>query len=164
MTESTSKEIEFLYVAGKWADREKIGNIIKQLQQHGFIVTHNWTRVETKDLLKNLTEKTDTKEHDVDEDGHSGFTAEYMAACAKNDIEGVVEADALLVIMDQPDYPYRGTWTEIGAALALKKPVIIVMPNEDINQNASNVFFRHELVHHVSSSSMYNLVNYLRSM
>jgi hypothetical protein len=44
------------------------------------------------------------------------------------DIDGVRDADIVLAVMDDHSYPYQGTWTEVGAAVALNKRVIIVSP------------------------------------
>jgi nucleoside 2-deoxyribosyltransferase len=73
-----------------------------------------------------------------------------MERCAKNDINGVVNADVLVVSMEHIDYEYRGTWTEVGCALGLGKPVIIFSPNADKNKNALNIFYWHKLVTHVN--------------
>jgi hypothetical protein len=43
-----------------------------------------------------------------------------------NDLKGVRDADFLVVIYDDLTYSYRGTCTELGAALGLGKPVIVL--------------------------------------
>jgi hypothetical protein len=45
---------------------------------------------------------------------------------AMEDLVGVMRADILVVVMPYANFIYRGTWVEIGAALALNKPVYIV--------------------------------------
>jgi hypothetical protein len=46
--------------------------------------------------------------------------------------------------MDDPDYSYRGTFTEIGASLALKKPLVVVCPDDEKKHSCTtNCFFHH---------------------
>lgn len=61
------------------------------------------------------------------------------------DINGVKECDILIVWMDDKEYPYRGTWTEIGAALALDLPIYLITNNVVPNELSSwkNTFFHH---------------------
>lgn len=79
--------------------------MIRDLTRRGFGVTHNWTRVDPHPPLSSR--------------------AVHQTACATLDIAGVRGADAVLVIMDDPDHDYTGTYCEIGAAVALDKNVII---------------------------------------
>ncbi len=115
-----------VYVAGAWPQRQRIRKVIEELTQKGWTVTHDWTK-ETKTMP--VTEK---------------------GSCALLDLQGVRDADVLLGVMFKPDYSYRGTWTEIGAALALGHPVILytpwensVAPDQWAATPASNVFFYH---------------------
>ena len=75
-------------------------------------------------------------------------------AVATRDLQGVRDADAVFACIDVFNYPYRGTWTEVGAAIALGKHVIIYMPlgrpvngpgkeRPPTNANESNVFAHH---------------------
>jgi len=119
-----------IYVAGKWADREEIGKFIDHLPPQ-FQATWNWTKTE---------------------DNHVDISK--MARAASNDIRGVQKAKVLVVMMTDPEYAYRGTWTEIGAALALGKPVICMAPWFDgkVGSSAtSNVFFHHPSIVHVKT-------------
>ena len=119
-----------IYVAGKWSDKTYINSIIDHLEQLGYSITHNWTKVEnvTRDPIS-------------------------LGEMAILDINGVKNADALLVSMTDPDYAYRGTFTEIGCALALDKKIIIV--SSDIDQTiktpyySTNCFYHHPNIIHV---------------
>ncbi len=51
-----------------------------------------------------------------------------MGHFAKKDIGGVVDADFLIIVMDNKDYDYRGTFSEIGVALASPKPRLSLLP------------------------------------
>lgn len=96
-----------VYVAGKWGDRQIIGATIRDVvEPRGLKVTFNWTQVE--------------QDHNT--------TADVLQKYAENDLDGVRRADALIVLLTDPRYEYRGTCTEMGAALALRKPVWIVNP------------------------------------
>lgn len=121
-----------LYVAGKFADGSYVNKHIEKLEALGYTITHNWTKVE------------DSKEHTTDE------LAKYAAA----DIDGVVAADYLIVIITDPTYPYRGSCSELGAALALKKKVFVLydLPKESTGYY-SNIFAKHALVSKFSSMS-----------
>lgn len=87
-----------IYVAGAFKHKEKIQKIMNDLITLGFTITHNWTSYEL----------TYTDQHERNKN------------CALKDVKGVVEADLLLVILDDDNYPYRGTSSEIGAALSKK--------------------------------------------
>lgn len=97
-----------LYVAGKWADRERLHGIIQDLRAAGYEITHDWTQVEV-------------------EEGEQR-TVEHQNKCADLDISGVRSADLVIVDMQDKDYAYRGSWTEIGCALGIRIPVWIIGP------------------------------------
>lgn len=104
-----------LYVAGKFGDKEKIAAAIKKLEALGHTITHNWT----------LDHKFRGKNEE-----------------AQADASGVMKAEALVVFMDDINYPYRGSWTEIGIALGSGIPIYMVTTSEfQIGQK--NVFFHH---------------------
>lgn len=69
---------------------------------------------------------------------------------ARLDLEGVRACQLLLVVMDLQSYDYRGTFTELGAALALEKPVLLVRGAPD-QYAATNCFFSHPRVFHLAS-------------
>jgi len=112
-----------LYVAGKWADKSVIGEKIKILESNGYKITHNWTTIEEEDKKS------------IDD----------LRKFAAFDINGVKEASCLVVIITDKDYPYRGTCTELGAALGLGKEVFVVDPFEN-SGFSSNIFANHALV------------------
>jgi nucleoside 2-deoxyribosyltransferase len=112
-----------LYVAGRFADKEEIGKKIKQLENKGYAITHDWTKTEIPDNAQHIQTLVN------DDNKHTGYSFPYMRECATRDINGVVNADVLVVYMEHPNYEYRGTWTEIGCAIGLKKQIYIVMPD-----------------------------------
>jgi len=117
-----------LYVAGKFDNRDYIHTRIEYLQSLGYEITHDWTQVETSNSLTN----TD------------------LAKYASQDVNGVLQADLLLILITDEDYPYRGTTTELGVALGQNKPVVVIDPFENSIFN-QNIFVRHGLVTKYSS-------------
>lgn len=115
-----------VYVAGAWTHREEIDAIIEVWKQQGIRITHEWTKTEEQSS---------------------------MTTAAINDIQGVRDAKFVVAIMDDRKYAYRGTFSEMGAALALGKPVLIYNPfhannDEKSIYGASNVFYWHPLCMH----------------
>lgn len=131
-----------IYVAGSWKDRVRIRNCwIIPLQKLGHEITHDWTIMES-------SEKRDIQ---------------HQKLCAKKDLEGVVSADLLVVIMDNHislDYHYRGTNFEMGAASALKIPIYLFNPWHNHNSNdlesfgtlGTNVFYFSEGITYFSNA------------
>lgn len=131
-----------VWVSGAWAHREEMSVKIDELRQLGYEITHDWTRVE----------KAETPSP-VDQGDYAKF-----------DIDGVKNSDIAVAVMDDPDYAYRGTYTEIGCALGIGKPLHIVAPyplDSCGNYVQTNVFFWHpDITHHESWDSF---VKYLQS-
>jgi nucleoside 2-deoxyribosyltransferase len=69
---------------------------------------------------------------------------------AQHDLEGVSQCNLFVAVMDLPEYEYRGTFTELGAALALNKPVVIVRSTVP-NHASTNCFFSHPNVFYAES-------------
>ena len=103
---------------------------MNQFEKARLLITYDWTAVEQ---------------------GYNP-TTEQKASWAKADVEGVKSADYLVIILTDKTYTYRGTSTELGVALGLNIPVIIVeLPNYTIHASANyefnkNIFTKHELV------------------
>ena len=86
------------YVAGKFEDKERVRLAQRCIEDAGHEITHDWT---TAEALGGPDE-------------------------AKDDMEGVKDADALLFVNVDPDLLYAGSLVEIGMALALDKPVYFI--------------------------------------
>ena len=56
----------------------------------------------------------------------TGLNPDDFAECSRQDVQGVLNADTILVFMTDPKYPYRGTCTEIGVAMGSNKRIIII--------------------------------------
>jgi hypothetical protein len=121
-----------VWVSGAWIHRELMGERIDQIRQMGYKITHDWTRVEKA----------------------SNPTPKDQSLYATFDIDGVKNSDIAVAVMDDPDYAYRGSFTEIGCALGIGKPLHIVWPYslESCDRYVqSNVFFWHpDITYHKS--------------
>jgi len=113
---------ESLYVAGKWSDRERVGALIRGVERdYCARITYMWP-----------------------DDEHAS-----LSDAARNEIAGVHACDTFIALMDDADYAYRGTFTELGAALALDKRIIIVGSAE--NACATNCFWHHPEIEHCAT-------------
>jgi len=121
-----------VYIAGKFDDKEKIRKYMDQVENLGHKITHDWTNFEVKNDPDNLL----------------GGDGENMSESAKYDINGVKECDVMIVVMEDKDYPYRGTFTELGCALGLEKTIVIWCPNPKASCR-TNCFFYHPSILHV---------------
>mgnify|MGYP001594002866 CR=1 FL=1 len=111
-----------IYVAGNRHDIPRIQHLMAKIEQMGHTITHDWTE-QSKGL-----------------DAEAYSTSE-LARKAVEDIEGVRKAELVVALLDQ-DLIYRGALGEVGAALALGKPVAI------IGEQRQFVFFYHPSVSH----------------
>jgi len=80
-------------------------------------------------------------------------TDETHAQSATADMDAVRSAELVVAVIDDPDYAYRGTWTEVGAAVALNKRVVIIGPRT--TASARNVFWHHPAITHVESTAVF---------
>ena len=104
-----------IYVAGNFAeDRPRCRSIAVELTKFKHEITMQWYDVEPKDFGP-----------------HNAFA----------DIAGVRDSDCLVVLMDE-DRNFRGTWCEIGMALAWGKPIYFI---GHVNQDRV-VFMSHPLM------------------
>lgn len=127
-----------IYVAGSWVDRENLKEIMNQFRSYDFDITSDWPDYEQK---------------------HSEpFECSLISGL---DFQNIKRADVVVAVMTDPEYPYRGTNTEIGYAIGSGKKVIIVCDgtiqkkeNDDryIFSHAcmSNVFFWDKSIQHVT--------------
>ena len=114
-----------LYIAGKYYDSD-IPKYIQYIKERGYEITHNLTEYK----------------------GYPSYVTSNL------DIEGVKKCDILIVIMDDIEYQYRGTFCELGCAIGLNKTIIIVNPYHN-NMNSGSCtqicFYYHPSIKHVTS-------------
>lgn len=100
-----------IYIAGAFSEWRAVRNVQAAVQAAGWVLTHDWTA--SAQAQYEGAETADAR-------------AERKAHDAVRDLEGVRSSDAVLVLFTLPKYQYRGTLTELGAALAFGKPVFMV--------------------------------------
>ncbi len=100
-----------IYVAAKFENKAKVKEVQRELRKSGFGISHDWTN-ESSEGLTGAELRT------------------YLQTCAREDLEGARDADAVVVIYDKT-LGGRGLYVEIGAALATVKPVVIIGDRED---------------------------------
>ena len=89
-----------IYVATKWENRQRARIVMADLKDLGHTITWDWTN-----------------------DAGDGVMNQRKQAI--NDYNGVIDADAVVLILEN-DYPYEGTLVELGIALGAGKPVFIL--------------------------------------
>jgi hypothetical protein len=125
-----------LYIAGAWPSRKLIKKIMLRAERLGFEITHDWTSAEGSELSACRARMTNLSS-DYE---RSPEARRHFGRCAQVDLDGVKRADAVIACL-YADYAYRGTFTEIGAALSLQRPVVILGP--DRIEASTNVFYWH---------------------
>lgn len=117
------------YLAGSYQGRQDLKPLIGDLMARGYECTWNWPEAEVH--------------------GQDHTTMGHFAA---KDIQGVLDADVVVAVVDDPSYAYRGTFTEIGCALGSGKPVIVFCPIPHGDMYArTNCFFCHPAITHTST-------------
>lgn len=115
------------YVAGSFFDKQTVLDLMADIRGRGHEITHDWTSVE-KNPMKS--------------------SRQHLSYCSSLDIEGVKRCDVLVALLTDLQYPYRGSFTEIGCALGTGKKVFILGPEEA--SAATNCFYWHPSIVHVS--------------
>jgi len=123
---------QHVYVAGAWHTRTQVAAIATELEVRGCTITHRWWASEAL--------------------GDAESTPEERATFAAADIQGVRDADVVLVTFLDADYAYRGTFAELGAALALQRHVVVYNPHGAALKAHTNVFYWHPGVAQRSAS------------
>lgn len=117
--------MKYIYLAGKYSNKEIIGQLGTQLEKllgENFSTIKWWNIEQTK-----ATERSDYESELVGE-------LEY---------DGVIKSDYIFIIVDDKDYPYRGSLCELGIALGkfnynktlIKKHVYVLTKPEFTNEN-----------------------------
>ncbi len=121
-----------IYVASKWEEHETVRNIMTELESLGHTITCDWTN------------------HEYPKNNVNQQLMEY----AIMDIDGVRDADMVIVYAVNPTYTYRGAIGEMTAAIALDKRVCLIGHGID-----ECIFVNHPLVRRFNS--MTEIIKYL---
>ena len=122
-----------VYVAGKFSQRTLILKKMEELETMGLQITFKWPIYIDMSLVE----------------------------AAEKEIQGVQACDLLIVLMLDKTHDYRGTFTEIGCALALNKAIFIINDLEEYERfeekeelkgyYESNCFYHHPRLFHCKS-------------
>ncbi len=102
-----------VYVAAPYADHETVRRAMDVLRGQGHTITFDWTHA--------------VEEHPFESSGSEDYKREQ----ARRDLDGAMEADAVLVIASGDKTKGCGMWIEMGAALALGRTVIVCGEGRD---------------------------------
>lgn len=120
-----------VYVASKFENQAEVRKAITLLREHGHDITFDWTQHSAV--------------------GKSGQELQdYLRLCAVDDYDGVLFAEAL-VLIDHPNC--KAAYTELGMALAMQARVIVVnaVPTVIDPTMHQNIFMHLPEVEHVDS-------------
>lgn len=126
-----------LFVSGKFNDRKLIRDKMDELEKLGYTITHDWT----------------TKEKCVGD--------KNLRIAGIEDINRVKDCDLHIIVITDPEYPYCGTFAELGCSLGLNKIVFIYCPFEK-TMCMDVPFYYHPLIMHYSDWN--TLLNNLESI
>ncbi len=105
-----------VYVAGKVTDHARIEGVYTTLEEHNVMITHKWTRT---DAVQDPASKPRTWRERMS----------LWRTMHHGDMEvGIDTADAVLVLLEDEKYAYRGTLSECNRALGRGKRVFAVAP------------------------------------
>lgn len=116
-----------IYLAGPWVERKIMPELALLLESNGHTITHPWWNYEGED--------------------QNTETPEFLRQCAKQDVAGVENCDAVIVINTAKS---EGKAVEQGLAIAFEKPIICVTPGE---KPSSNIFHYLSSYQHVKTFS-----------
>ena len=156
-----------VYVAGKWGDSEKISKKIRELEKLGISITLNWTKCKEENCNKEQQLIADDTLYNEPFDNKELNPVKHrkeLQRDAEEEINAVRDANYIIAIMDDPEYTYRGTFTEVGASLGLNKTVFIYNPNEQ-SRCMTNCFYWHKNCRHYKDweelkTYIYNVINH----
>ena len=115
-----------IYVAGKWSEKGNIKLKMIELMLLGHTITHDWTIYEAD-------------------------PSHRLADMADHDVRGVLDAEVVCLLMIDPTYSYRGTYTELGVALGSGDKTIFIICPDPKAECRTNVFFHHSSIKHLNS-------------
>lgn len=135
-----------VYVAGKWSDSKNVATVISELEKMGIEITFNWPKF--KDKLSEEEKSVGEYENISDERvKRAKKCVKSLGRDADLDIQGVLDSNLVIAVMNDPHYAYRGTFTEIGAALGSKKEIYIINENDE-SDAMTNCFYWHPSIKH----------------
>lgn len=111
-----------VYLAAQFPRREEMAGIKSELESAGFVVTSCWIEAPGAEVRS--------------------AEPEELARCAAMDLEDLRSADVLIAFSEEHDSGYYtgGRHVELGYALALQIPVLLIGPIENVFHALSDVW------------------------
>jgi len=110
-----------VYVAGGFSFLKRVSSITKQIHAlHYCTVVSHWI-----------------------ERVNCDNTPAALRNDATEDLKELQCADILVIVMEDPTYAYRGSFTELGFALGKKLPVILICPGSHAPVTSTEVTYSH---------------------
>ncbi|MCP4601697.1 MAG: hypothetical protein GY847_14480 [Proteobacteria bacterium] len=112
-----------IYLSASYARREEMERYARVLYQHNIEVVSRWVFQENEEL-----------ETELRQDGLEAHP-NVCNQIARDDLDDIQQCDMFVMFTDGPDQTsYGGRHVEMGFALALRKPVLICGPIENVFQ------------------------------
>lgn len=92
------------YVAGKADDYENVRKLIEEIKALGGDITYDWTHLTCSSVEP---------------------IYDWYRKTALLDLEGIDKCDVVVALMTK-EYIFRGTWVELGYAIAKNKKIVII--------------------------------------
>ena len=103
-----------VYIASKFALKDKVIELYKELMIYGHVVTIIWWQWEGKQSLKDLS----------DDEFYDDYRIEFIK---KRDLFGIDECDVFVLLSDENEYmSFNGANFEMGYATAKGKDVYVI--------------------------------------
>lgn len=113
-----------IYVASKFENTRAVRAAHAALRDDGHIISHDWTEENAESLAGQALEV-------------------FLQGCAEKDVEGVLSADAFLLLNHEL---MAGGFTEFGMAIAAEKFIVVLDGKHP--DKPRNIFFHLAHVHH----------------
>ena len=103
-----------VYIASKFALKDKVVELYKALMEYGHVVTIIWWQWEGKQSLKDLS----------DDEFYGDYRIKFIK---KRDLFGIDECDVFVLLSDENDYmSFNGANFEMGYATAKGKKIYVI--------------------------------------
>jgi len=110
-------------LAGRFSMKDKIARLADELEKNDIQITTKWWLIEQTEAINRSCEESQS--------------------VGEKELNGVILADAIVAIIDDKDYAYRGTLAELGIAIgnyyangkSIKKSVFLITGKDFSNKN-----------------------------
>ena len=119
-----------VYLAARYSRRLEMVGVTRDLEREGYVVTSRW-----------IGGKHQATEIETVESAVKSIPSEEGRKFAREDVVDVLEADLLIAFTEEPrsSNSRGGRHVEFGMAWALRKPILVVGPRENVFHTLKNV-------------------------